>query len=388
MKRNDRILVTGGTGFIGGRLVEILAGSGVRVRITTSDFRNCARVARFPVEIIKASLFDHAALASAVVGCDIVFHFAYRYSETASEQRRANVDGTRALAEAFLRIGGRRFVHISSVSAYGAPRDGDLDEMTPLQRTPEVYSDTKQRIEQLLRRLQTQGLPATIVQPTIVYGPYGSTWTTRLLQQVQSNRIALPAGGSGLCNAVYVDDVITACILAAESDAAVGETFLISGSEPVTWRQFYSAYGKMMGREAIVELDEDMIRDEARLQRRRSSFYANLWREIATRPDLRRYLLRRPPLNWLAAALRRLPAPTQDRVKDYYQSLWQQQTPSVSALPPIYLPDPATRALYAARTRVRIDKARNKLGYEPAFDLDRGMALTREWARWANLAPI
>ena len=52
-------------------------------------------------------------------------------------------------------------------------------------------------------------------------------------------RIALPAAGLGLCNAVYVDDVVSALMLAAEHDAAIGEMFLISGSTPVTWREFY-----------------------------------------------------------------------------------------------------------------------------------------------------
>jgi nucleoside-diphosphate-sugar epimerase len=379
---SDRVLITGGSGFIGGRLVEILAASGTLIRVATSDFRHCSRVARFPVELVKASLVDHAALAEAAVGCDVVFHFAYTW-----QHRKANVDGTRVLAEAFLKNGGRRFVHISSVSAYGRPRDGGLDEKA-LQQRGDVYSNTKLKIERLLRGLhKSRGLPVTIVQPTVVYGPYGSTWTTRLLEQVRSSRIALPAGGAGLCNAVYVDDVVTACILAAESNAAVGEAFLVSGPEPVTWREFYGAYEKMMGKEAVVELDEDTVSNEKRIQRRHSSLYAHLWRELSSRRDLRQDMLRRPPLSWLVGATERLPAPAQARLKAYYQSLWERQSPSAPNLPPLYFPDAATRALYAARTRVCIAKAQKVLGYKPVFSFDRGMTLTREWARWANLVP-
>ena len=66
MKDSDRILVTGATGFIGARLVETLARRGHRIRITTSDFRNCVRVARFPVELVKADLLDPASMARAV----------------------------------------------------------------------------------------------------------------------------------------------------------------------------------------------------------------------------------------------------------------------------------------------------------------------------------
>src|SRR5262245_32456805 len=134
MNHDDRVLITGATGFIGGRLVETLAAKGIRIRVATSDFRRCARVARFPVELVKADLFDHEALARAVVGCSVVFHFAYRFGGSSSEQKHANLNGTRALAEAFLKNRGRRFVHVSSVMAYGAPGDGELTEDTPPRR--------------------------------------------------------------------------------------------------------------------------------------------------------------------------------------------------------------------------------------------------------------
>jgi nucleoside-diphosphate-sugar epimerase len=350
MDNYGRILVTGGTGFIGGRLVEVLAGRGAHIRVTTSEVRNRSRLAGLPVELVQANLLDHAALADAVIGCDVVFHFAYEFGGSAQDQQKANVEGTRALAEAFLKNGGRRFVHISSVSAYGAPDDGDLSEDTPPKPTENAYSNTKLKIDRLLRDLhQTRGMPVAIVQPTIVYGPFGSTWTTRLLEQVRSCRIVLPSNGTGLCNAVYVDDVVAASMLTAEADAAVGEAFLISGSSPTTWREFYSAYERMLGKQAILALDDQQMCDEEEFERRSNSIYGRFRRKLA-------------------------------------RSLWKEVPPKFGL--PLYLPDPGTRALYAAQTIVRIDKARNKLGYRPAFDLDHGMALTREWAQRANLLSV
>jgi nucleoside-diphosphate-sugar epimerase len=204
-----------------------------------------------------------------------------------------------------------------------------------------------------------------------------------MLDQVRCSQIVLPARGLGLCNAVYVDDVVAAMMSAVECDAAIGEAFLISGSAPITWREFYGAYEKMLGMSAILALDDAQVRIEERRQRRNESLFQQLRRAFARRPALRKRLLDLPPQGWLLAGGRwLLPDPVQAAVEAWYDSLW---SPVSDTRAPLYLHDLETRALYRARTNVRIDKARKMLGYKPAFDLRRGMALTSEWGRWANL---
>src|SRR5262245_19056384 len=272
MNSKDRILVTGGSGFLGGRLVEALAKKGARIRVATSDFRHCARVARFPVELVKADLINPEALTRAAADCDIIFHFGYRFGGSPKEQQRVNVEGTRALAEALLKSGGKRLVHISSVAAYGPARDGDLVETSPPQPTTDAYANTKLAIEHMLLDLyRNRGLPMSILQPTVVYGPYGPYWTVRPIEQVNIGRVVLPAQGLGLCNAVYVEDLVAAALLAAEHDAAVGQAFLISGSAPTTWREFYGAYEAMAGKQSVVFLDEGEMRAEERRQQKHHS---------------------------------------------------------------------------------------------------------------------
>src|SRR5262249_43244882 len=153
-------------------------------------------------------------------------------------------------------------------------------------------------------------------------------------------------------------------------DVAVGEAFLISGASPVTWREFYGAYEEMVGKQTIVYLDDERARVERRRQNRSSSPFGKLRRELARRPAVRDYLAGLPPLTWLIAGARRLPAPTQAALQSRLQDLWRLETRV-----PLFLPDAGEGALFGAQLHVRIDKARAKLGYQPAFDLARGMAL-------------
>ncbi len=75
------------------------------------------------------------------------------------------------------------------------------------------------------------------MQPTIVYGPFSRLWTIDPADMLINATVVLPDRGEGICNAVYVDDVVDAMILAAKNPAAVGQRFLVSG-EPITWAQF------------------------------------------------------------------------------------------------------------------------------------------------------
>jgi nucleoside-diphosphate-sugar epimerase len=392
MNSNSSVLITGATGFIGARLVELLVRKTSRIRIATSDLSHCARIARFPIELVKADLLSPKEMARAVEGCDVLFHLAYKFGGDINQQRQVNLDGTRALAEAFLQNGGQRFVHVSSISAYGVPRNGDLAEGASPIATSDSYSNVKLEIEKLLINLhRTSRLPITIIQPTIVYGPYGSTWTTRLLEQVRRGQVVLPLNGRGLCNAVYVDDVISALMLAAENEAAVGETFLISGAAPVTWGEFYGAYEKMMKKPAVIEMPDTSIRAEKARRKKNQSLFQRTLGALAKRPALRRELMSIPPQSWLLRGgqnmLPLLPASAQTVLKRKYEALWKLPSSDGTDSPDLYLPDDETRRLYSAMTRVRIDKARDMLGYKPAFDLEGGMALTENWARWARLIP-
>ncbi|HWN42827.1 MAG TPA: NAD-dependent epimerase/dehydratase family protein, partial [Thermoanaerobaculia bacterium] len=221
--RDSKVLVTGASGFIGGRLVERLVRQGADVRVLVRNPASAARLARFPVTFHLGDVTNTTDLDKAVQGCDLIFHCAY--GTTGSQKRRAWVNrvGTERTLEAAHRAGVKRAVYLSTLMVYGQTADGDLDETAPRRRFGNAYSDSKLDAEGIALQYSRSGrVPVTILQPTAVYGPYGGVWTVQQLAELKTGRMILVNGGDGLANAVYVDDLVSAMLLAAEKDAAVG----------------------------------------------------------------------------------------------------------------------------------------------------------------------
>ena len=368
MRFEKKVAVTGATGFIGGRLVErLFLEHGASVRTLVRDFARASRVARFPVEMVHGAIGDRAAVAALIRDCSVVFHCAHDFADP--EQ---NLAAVKIMAESCLAEGVERLVYVSSISVYEPLSDGDLDETTEAKATASEYAANKLAAEQLLLQYHREaGLPVAIIQPTVVYGPFSSPWTLAPVQRLRKGRVIIPVDdGPGLCSAVYVDDVVQGLMLAARRDAAVGECFLISGASPVTWIEFYEAYRRVLGAGSVETMSSTEI-----LRLRSASESGNGYRA----PVRERFRLdpRETLSQWIPGFLRRsvralLGMRKWEKLKEAF--------PSRAVLPSDQL-----LGLYRARTRVKIDKARRMLGYEPAFDFEQGMAMTADFIRWAEL---
>jgi len=384
-----KVLVTGASGFIGGRLVERLVRQGADVRVLVRNPASAARLARFPLTFHLGDVTNAADLEKAVQGCELVFHCAY--GTTGSQKRRAWVNrvGTERTLEAAHKAGVKRVVYLSTLMVYGQTADGDLDETAPRRRFGNAYSDSKLDAEGIALQYSRSGrVPVTILQPTAVYGPYGGVWTAQSLAALKTGRVILVNGGDGLANAVYVDDLVSAMLLAAEKDAAVGEAFLISGPDAVTWRDLYGRFARMLGDgpERTVSMTAEEAQAHYRQhQRETSRFHQEFLRTFKQDRGFRdRLMATRELMALRELASSVLPEGLQDRIKEKMSGGGGKPAPAEKGLP-IHPLTPQMIGFFAAKTRVRIDKARRLLGYEPAFPLQRGMELTEQWARWANL---
>lgn len=382
--RGARVLVTGGTGFVGGRLVERLAGElGAEVRVLVRRFARAARVARFPVALRAGDVTDARAVAEAAEGCAVVFHCAYGTAGDPAEQRAVNVDGLRCVLDAAARDGAR-VVHVSTAAVYGTPRGEVLDEECPRPAGDDPYSSSKLAAEHLAEERARAGAPVVVLQPTCVYGPWSPSWTIRILADLKARRVPLVDGGSGLCNAVHVDDVVAALLAAAEAPGAPGERFLVSGPEPVTWARFYRAHERMLGFESTVALtlDEARARWEERVRRKSVLREALALLRAGSRARARLRASREVDLA-RRAARRVLPQGLRRALKARLRGPAGEAAPAGEK--PLLLLPPAALAFHAARARVSTAKAERLLGYRPAWGFERGMRSVEAWARWAGL---
>jgi nucleoside-diphosphate-sugar epimerase len=283
-------------------------------------------------------------------------------------------------------------VYVSTIEVY-EPVKGPLTERSARYSGKSMYAAAKLEAERLaLAEGLRLGLEVSVIQPAVVYGPYGAAWTVRPLREMATGQVVLVDGGIGACNAVYIDDVVAALLLAATRREAIGEAFLISAAKPVTWANFYGAYEGMLGRQTLVSVSAEEVRSQQGGHGKVGTltYLARLWRDD---PNFRRELRNTSTVQTLYKVGRQiLPS-------ERWQRIRSQVGVSDIAPPPvkvnghtavastIHWPSSAIIDLMLRQTQVDISKARHLLGYQPYYSLAEGMELTAAWARWSGLVP-
>jgi nucleoside-diphosphate-sugar epimerase len=248
-----KIAVVGANGFIGTRVVEMFALNHMAEVIpVVRDYAGLARSSRFDLEGRVANAFDEQALVSAFQGCDVVVHAVAGDIKT--------ILGTLApMYHAAQKARVRRLVYLSSGSVHGqAPQPG-TDENSALNTRQDLpYNNAKVRAEQTLARLREQGdVQLIILRPGIVFGPR-SSWITHFADDLLAGKAALLNRGRGICNSIYVDNLVHAIYLAATQPNIDKEAFLLGDQECVTWSDLYRPIATALGRD-LEEIPEGIV---------------------------------------------------------------------------------------------------------------------------------
>ena len=273
-----KLAITGGTGFVGSRLIDAAVADGYQVRALTRR----PMEARSNVDWVLGALDQPAELDELVSGTDAVIHVAGVLSgRTAADFDRANVDGTQAMLSAAKAEGVSRFVHVSSLAA----REPQLS----------LYGASKGKSEALVA---ASGLPFAIVRPPAVYGP-GDKETLELFRMAKLGIVLLPP--KGRLSLIHVDDLVRLLLALAEPAAPGGQIIEPDDGRPSGWshKELANALGTAVGRRNIslsvpsgllklaAKADRLLRGDSAKLTPDRAAYFSH--------PDWVANRLRAPP---------------------------------------------------------------------------------------------
>jgi nucleoside-diphosphate-sugar epimerase/predicted dehydrogenase len=367
-------VVTGGTGFIGGKLVERLAELRFPdVRVPMRSVMTSANVARFPVQRVHADLLDYQRTKSALKDVRYVFHLAYGTAET-------TVLGTRNVVEAAIEVGAEVVVVVSTASVFGLPKAATpIDERFPYRPTLGEYGYSKAKAERyaLHRAKSSNATRIVVLNPPAVYGPSGSLFTEFPARAAREGGFCWIEDGRGKLNYVYVGNLVDALLLAAQNPKAHGERFIISDGV-TTFRKFltplldgYAENLPSFTRRQLVDMEHSG----------RPGF-RNLLRVLTSDEMMTVFngmQVLAVPKRFVAKRL----APFYQRLKLKRRALQAPASASPIVRPPSWLAD----IFGPIEIEFSSAKAKDVLGWSPRVTLEEGIQASIEWLRYVGLYP-
>lgn len=273
--KGKKVLVTGGSGFIGSHLVEALVGKGCDVRIlaaydtapNTGGLQFVPKDTRDRIEVVSGDIRNADDVRSAAEGAKVIFHLAalvgipYSY-----EHPRAVVDtnliGTLNVLMAGRACGAEKIVHTSTSEVYGTAKYAPIDENHPLQgQSP--YSASKIGADKLAESFHCSfGLPVATIRPFNQYGPRQSARAVipAIITQCLSQKTVKLGSLSPLRDFTFVADTVDAFIRMAESEKTVGEVVNIGSGTETSIGDLAEKIIKLVGKDVKLVSDKDRIR--------------------------------------------------------------------------------------------------------------------------------
>jgi NADH dehydrogenase len=226
------ILVTGGTGFVGGHVVRALRQADRPVRCLVRDPRRAESLAALGCELVQGDVTEPATLERAVEGVEGVVHLVAIRQGKEEQFERVMTEGTRSLVLAAQQADVERFVHMSALGVSEQTKD-----LVP-------YYRAKWETEQTV---QSSGMPFVIFRPSFVFGSDGGILPT--FRKLAKLMPVTPIAGSGQqrLQPIWVDDVAAYFERALELDAATSRMFEVGGPDVVSWNELWERLKSALG---------------------------------------------------------------------------------------------------------------------------------------------
>jgi uncharacterized protein YbjT (DUF2867 family) len=226
------ILVTGGSGFVGGHVVHALRAAGQDVRCVVRDRRRGERLEAWGCELLEGDVTDPESLRAAVAGCDTVVHLVAIRQGKPEAFQRIMIDGTRNLIAAARDAGVGRFVLMSALGTTEETKD-----VVP-------YYGAKWQMEQ---DVKAAGTPYVIFRPSFVFAKDGGILPTFAKLARLAPVTPIIGSGNQRIQPIWADDVGAYFTKSVELDTAIGHTFEIGGPDAVSWNEFWERLKKIRG---------------------------------------------------------------------------------------------------------------------------------------------
>ena len=231
-----RVFLTGGTGFIGGRVAQKLRERGDDVVALVRSPDKAAKLREAGCELQQGDLSDLAVITRGLERADACIHAAAIYKVGIPKKERqsmyeSNVNGTENVLDAAIEAGVKRIVYVSTVGVFGNTKEQVVDEAYQRDESEgflSCYDETKYRSHQIAKDRIAKGAPIVIVQPGGVYGPGDHSEIGNFIEQTRTGKLRAKAFPQLGFNLVYIDDVADGILLALDK-GTIGESYVLGG---------------------------------------------------------------------------------------------------------------------------------------------------------------
>jgi len=245
---SDRVLITGGNGFLGSHLARTLRQAGRPVRLLVRPTSDLWRLENLDAEIVVGDVLLPGTLPEVMAGVGVVYHLAGLLGGAPlpdAAYRDLHINGTLNVLVTAQAAGVKRFVHVSSPGVLGPIQDPPADERQP-HAPSNIYEATKSQGEKLaLNFAQRTGLSLVVVRPEFVYGP-GDTHVLGLFRAIRNGRFFFIGSGESRVHPTFVDDAVRGMML-VEAAGQNGRIYHVAGPEPVTVHRLATAVAGALG---------------------------------------------------------------------------------------------------------------------------------------------
>lgn len=351
------IFLTGASGFIGSRIVErLVLEYNQHPACLIHNPAHMARIARFPTRAVFGDVMAPETFRDKIRGCDVYIHTAYGKEATKEKNWKINVKGTENLLKLAVENKIKHFIFISSIAVYEEQfSHGRLDEKIIPVCKEKDYAGAKLRAEEIcFEYYHKYNLPITILRPSIVYGPFASSWTIGPYVNIKNGTLRRYIDFNGICNAVYIDDLVSVIIECICNESAYGEIFNVAGEDKITWNEFFDFYSKVV---LGIPLPE-----------------------APYRTYLLRYYINSNARKVAKFMLNKMPGLT----KSIYRTLRDKRIRAVDYIVKIREYSPEQLKFFTKTLVYPVDKLKDKLGHKDRFSFAKGTLLTAEWLKDCN----